>query len=276
MTINVVTSCSLEGWHNYGRNFVKTFDELWPDGINLYVVSEDDLLSELVQNGKRQIHFRPLKHYSPRGARFLATMDSVKWAKGDAMASRPKNVSGPTWRPNKDRHCFRHDAYKFSKKVFAIEIAASEVEHGRLFWIDADVVTFAPVPIELAEQMLPAKYALSCLARKGYHSECGFVGYNLEHPDTRPFIRAFAETYISHEVFNLPEWHDSYVFDWLRRKRVTPTYEIPHRSKAHPFINSELGRFLDHFKGSRKKHGRSHAADQITHSKLPYWAAARR
>src|SRR6267154_2086897 len=59
---------------------------------------------------------------------------------------------------------------------------------GRLFWVDADVFTFAPVTHDLLNRVLPAERALSCLDRGQYHSECGFVGYNLDDSQARVFI----------------------------------------------------------------------------------------
>ena len=37
-------------------------------------------------------------------------------------------------------------------------------------------------------KFLPGEYAISFIHRPTYYSECGFVGYNLRHPDTRLFV----------------------------------------------------------------------------------------
>ena len=172
---------------------------------------------------------------------------------------------------------FSRDAFRFANKVFAIRAAARTTSHEpratRLFWLDADVVTFEPVPLTLLDEVLPPDVALSCLDRGPYPSECGFVGYNLAHPATLPFIEALASLYASDEVFKLQEWHDSYVFDWLRRKGNVPAHCIPYAAgqKRHPFVNSALGRYMDHLKGPRKHLGKTPRGEVVTHRDVGYW-----
>jgi len=40
---------------------------------------------------------------------------------------------------------------------------------------------------------------------------------------------------------------------------------------GHPFINSELGQYLDHMKGDRKHRGHSKAKEVKLHRDHPYW-----
>lgn len=264
-SVNLITSFSAAGWEAYGQRCVETFNTFWPPEVTLHVVSENALGSRLPRSIR--IVFHDL-YKSAAAKSFLNNNANTLWTQGRGDSARPATVA-PRWRGG--GYNFRFDAYKFSKKVFAIELVTGELQSGRVAWLDADVVTFAPVPLDLMGRMLPDAYAISCLARKGYHSECGFVGYNLDSADTHNFIKAFAALYSTEEVFNLPEWHDSWVFDWLRGKLLTKTYQIPHRSKGHPFINSELGRYMDHLKGKRKDRGRSASAEQIANSTIEYW-----
>lgn len=267
--VSVVTSCSADGWDKYGRKFVETFIQYWPKSVALYVVSEDPLpLLELPKCDDREVYGLSLERSLPWQT-FRGNNSERKWVHGDGGSPRPQGCA-VRWTATSG-YSFRHDAYKFSKKVFAIELAASMVVSGRLLWIDADALTFAPVPEDLPVRVLPPSSALSCLCRVGYHSECGFVGYNLDHAETVRFIQSFVGLYTTEEVFNLAEWHDSWVFDWLRNKLMTSTYPIPHKSKGHPFINSELGRYMDHLKGSRKMRGKSQVVEQIANRTVPYW-----
>lgn len=260
--ISVVTSCSAKGWEEYGKRFVSSFKQHWPVEIDLYVVSEDDLTE--LSSDRHRVWFRHLEN------EFLTKYKDAPWVHGSSKVRPPRGVA-PNLRHGQGEG-FRFNAYKFSKKVFAIELIAQTLKKGRLFWIDADVVTFAPVPVNLLDDMLPDGYAISCLDRgTHYHSECGFVGYNLDDPEAFKFILTFAAMYDSDTVFELPEWHDSWVFDWVRKKLKTHTYAIPHKSNSHPFINSELGKYLDHMKGKRKAKGRSEKVEQLLHRNIPYW-----
>lgn len=257
--INVVTSCSAKGWEKYGSRFVTSFHQHWPASVKLHLVSEDPLPVSGVEFWSLYKHDNWLKFFGR----------SERWMSGAGDSPRPEGI-GRNWR-DKTGYNFRFDAYKFSKKVFAIELVSQVVKTGRLLWIDADTLTFDPVPEELPVNVLPNGYALSCLQRPGYHSECGFVGYNLDESATHLFIKDFSGLYHTGEVFKLAEWHDSWVFDWLRNKKQTKTYAIPHKSSGHPFINSELGRYMDHMKGKRKDRGRSLPSEQHSNKKVPYW-----
>jgi len=262
--IAVVTSCSAAGWEQYGRGFVETFTRYWPANVALYLCSED--------LGPRPIDAQLIDLAASEG--WLAF--EARHRDNQRAHGRARQAGDIGWTPNKIKagYNFRYDAFRFAKKVFSIEAAMREVGRGRLLWVDADVVTFAPVPEALLDELLPIGAALSALLRDGYHPECGFVGYNLEHEACRAFIAEFARLYASDEVFALQEWHDSWVFEWLRRKMGVPTHAIPHCSRRHPFPNSALGRVADHCKGDRKIAGRTDPREVFTHSDIPYWRGA--
>jgi hypothetical protein len=271
LTISVVTSCSLKGWDEYGASFVSSFAEHWPANVRLYVVSEDLNAGKMSVPVSPRLEFIDLWERSAEAAAFAYRHENNARARGKELI--PTFQSERHVRRIREKgYDFRFDAYKFAKKVFAIEIVANLVGSGRLFWVDADVVTFAPVKIEMLERLLPAGVALSCLDRDNYHSECGFVGYNLDHPAARNFVRDFSWLYSRDEVFELVEWHDSFVFDWLRQMTKVPTHKIPHLSRKHPFVNSELGRVMDHFKGARKDAGRTPKQERLVKDGVSYWS----
>lgn len=249
MTIAVVTSCSAKGWDEYGRRFAETYVEHWPQDIPLFLVSEDST-------------FTPRATFIPLGASEAASEFLQRHAGNERAKGRVRLPTDSGWNEKKIRegYNFRFDAYRFARKVFAIELVAGMVAIGRLFWIDADVVTHATMRRDFLERILPSTRALCCLDRGAYHSECGFVGYNLEHPTCLPFIKAFASLYASDRVFELGQWHDSWVFDWLRRKANVPTHAIPHTSRSQPFEQSELSTFMSHLKGDRKRTDRAPSA----------------
>ena len=256
--VSVVTSFSARGWKEYGQRFCDTFTRHWPPGVALYAVSED--------MGRLR-----LWDESPAARAFHERHKDNPLAHG-----RVQRAGDYGWTPKKIAagYNFRLDAYRFAKKVFAVQIAAHLAGGGRLFWVDADVLTFAPVPAELFARVLPDEAALACLDRGTYHSECGFVGYNLEHEACGEFIAEFARLYASGEVFGLKEWHDSWVFDHTRKRMGIPTHAIPHCSRHHPFVNSELGRYMDHLKGSRKSMGRTPAHEMLAGFGGAYWRGA--
>lgn len=242
-SLSVVTSCSLKGWNEYGKQCLPRLLEHWPSEVNFHLVSEDLLpLGDLPLLARDRLTVWPLNSsLYDRVFHNRYMFDSV------ARGKRTRYYD------------YRFDAWKFSKKVFAIELVAHNVEIGRLFWVDADVLTLKPVPVDLLHRVCPDDCHISYLARPKMHSECGFVGYNLNKPETKEFIKTFANCYSSGRVFKLKEWHDSYVFDVLRKEiPELQGYCIPNNNPFHPFNFSELGHYMDHMKGKRKQSGKSH------------------
>ena len=276
MNTAVVTSFSAAGWAQYGRRFVETFCRFWPPEVALVCYSEhaESIRAEFedAAGARAQVDLHDLYYVNHR-LRGLVERHGY-----NALAHGREQRDGQRgWTPKKiaDGYNFRYDAVRFAHKVFAIESAWCRIRFdARLFWVDADVITFAPVPATLFDELLPVGAALACLDRGEYHSECGFVGYNLRHPEACAFIVAFAELYASGEIFQLQEWHDSWVFDWLRRKKGTPTHAIPHQSLRHPFVNSALGACMDHLKGDRKKLARSPDHELTVRHEHAYWRSA--
>ena len=73
----------------------------------------------------------------------------------------------------------------------------------------------------------------------------------------------------SNGIFNMEEWHDSYVF-WEVLKKIKPTYgNIKDFSghiingEGHPLINCELGKYFDPFEGVPNPEGRSRKRDLL-------------
>ena len=80
----------------------------------------------------------------------------------------------------------------------------------------------------------------------------------------------------SGKIFQEIEWHDSYLY-WQILKRVAPNegYDIGIMTEGnvapHVFINSDLGKYIDHMKGKRKIKGKSYKKDLYTVRTEEYW-----
>jgi hypothetical protein len=134
--------------------------------------------------------------------------------------------------------------------------------------------------------MIPTSSDLCYLGRKGKYSECGLYSLNLRSEQTQGFLQEFQRVYDQAEsgIFLLEEWHDSFVFDAVRRKfpqlrqvdwaaSLQDLRPRPGMSsgEGHPLINSEWGAWLDHLKGDRKTLGKSKREDLKMDRKEPYW-----
>ncbi len=171
---------------------------------------------------------------------------------------------------------FKWDAVRFAHKVYAIFHCASTARSTWLLWMDADTICHSPITIEDINTLCPAHTDLCFLGRRGKFSECGLYAMNLNSPATRLFLNKFQQAYDDAEngIFKLDEWHDSFVFDDVRRS--ANLIELDWSShlitgEGHPLINSAWGAWLDHLKGARKNLGRSKQVDLKIKRTEAYW-----
>lgn len=265
-TFAAVTTCHGKGWNRYGRTMVETFDRHWPREVTLDLYAEGfepDLQSDRVIVRDLLVESPELAAFKQRHADNLASHGSgnqprwhvrVDWRKLKIRIKR-KTTLGYRW-----------DAVRFSHKVFAIFEAARHCPADVLFWLDADIRFFADIPVGFLEELMPPECMVSFLRRPKF-SECGFVGYNLRHPAIRDFLSEFEALYTTDSLFKERQWHDSYLFDVVKRrfeKQGHKTHDIAQGLGAqvgHIFVNSKLGRYMDHKKGERKTVGASYTSD---------------
>ena len=101
---------------------------------------------------------------------------------------------------------------------------------------------------------------MSYLGRGNHYSECGFLYFNLRHPDTLAYANRMKHMYDTDGIYNLKEQHDSYVWDYVRKEfenRGTKNYDLGDGKSGHVQARSILGTVYDHTKGERKIKGRS-------------------
>ena len=254
----LITTFNKNGYQTYGQQMLEAFLKHWPETQKILVYAESVNIDDNIKNNPRVI------------IRDLNAVQALTLFKNRHINNPKAHGFWPEGRTTKE---FQFDAVRFSHKVFAIYVATKNLpfDVGSLVWLDADSITHRDVPLDFFDKIAPRsytddlgqkqKYGISYLGRTKQHSECGFVSYNLGHPGMQAFWESFADMYRTDALFDLPEWHDSYIFDYVRKKyetrgmvnfNITPGYH-----SGHPFINSLLGEYMDHMKGSRKKNGRS-------------------
>jgi hypothetical protein len=265
----VITTFNQAGLDTYGQRMIDSFEQYWPNHVDLIIYAEN---------------------CRPRIKRSNTTVVDILQASSAcrSFVERHRNNpeanggSGPhnqhLWSEKKQ---FKWQAVRFCYKVFAVGHAMSVVDSDWVIWIDADSHTHSPVSDEWLQTVCPQNCMASYLGRSdNYHSECGWVAYNRRNPLTLQFARDFTAMYEQDQIFNYGEWHDSYIFDIVRKRYRDTMGAVFHNLNPepntkglakHPFINSELGRVMDHFKGDRKNQGHSRGKEVVLHRDLPYW-----
>jgi hypothetical protein len=162
------------------------------------------------------------------------------------------------------------NAVKFSYKVSCITHAIrNNQNYDYVIWLDDDTYTFRDIPKNFIKELCPSDTLVTYLGRENKigsnkYPECGLVCYNIKHPLVQNFVTDWEKLYTSAKIFDLLEWHDSYLF-WHMSKGV---------KGHHVFVNSELGLYIDHFKGDRKNFKSSRAEDirkTPKIAKVDYW-----
>jgi len=266
MKISVVTTFHKAGYDTYGKRMIETFLKNWPSEITLYVYAEDCEVTEAAPN----LIVKDLIKSSPELKSFKTIWKDVPKANGDVS-------NDPVRSRRKDSgKGFKWDAVRFAHKVYSIFACAQESNSDMLLWMDADTICHSPITILDLERLCPADRDICFLGRRGKYTECGLYALNLQKPATQMFLKRFQHYYDDAEngIFTLEEWHDSFVFDAVRK--TVALNELDWSShlitgEGHPLINSEWGAYLDHLKGDRKTMGRSKLSDLKVKRTEGYW-----
>ena len=276
MNFTVVTTFHKDGYEKYGRRMIETFLQNWPQDVILVVYAENCTVTESAPN----LIVRDLHESSQELVAFKERWKNVPKANGDVSAD-------PVRSKRKDAgKGFKWHAIRFAHKVYAIFDCAKKSNSDILLWMDADTICHSPITTENLKSMIPQDKDLCYLGRKGKYSECGLYSMNLRSQTTQEFLKEFQRFYDFAEegIFTLEEWHDSFVFDAVRKRIpnlkqldwAEKLYDLRPRpgmssGEGHPLINSDWGAWLDHLKGDRKTLGRSKRDDLKVHRTEAYW-----
>ena len=246
MKIAIVTSFNKKLYEYYAHRFLKSYN--WPFDLIIYHEGwvpedfpiRDNIFYRNIWEGKVGNKLR----------KFQSRMSELN------VASVEKD------RPDKIIHGtnYKKDAIRFSYKVFAKcdAMLAPRHPYDYVFWIDADVVFKKTINAkEVVDKFLPGEYAISFIDRPTYYSECGFVGYNLRNHETRLFVSKFEDIYTNLSLVKEDEWHDSYLFDVVRKKYLknVPQFNLSPtiRRVGNPWPDTPMAEYMDHLKGKARK-----------------------
>ena len=277
LKIAVVTTFHGEGLEKYAQRMINTFCTNWPAEVVLHLYPEN---CNPAISDHSHVTLKRLEEVEELMA-FKNTWQGVPKANGDVSADPVRSLRKDAGKG------FKWHAVRFAHKVYAIFDCARTTDADILVWMDADTICHSPISMQNLYRMIPADSELCYLGRKGKYSECGLYSMNLRSPNVQAFLKEFQRFYDQAEqgIFQLAEWHDSFVFDAVRMKFpqmrqldwAAHLHDIRPRlgssqGEGHPLINSEWGAWLDHLKGGRKKLGRSKLEDLKVKRTEAYWS----
>ena len=233
-------------------NFVTSFNE------DIYKVAGHHLLKSIKDNWKPDLnitcyyHDLDLKNYSvlENNSVSFKNLERIE----DYKIFKTVNVDHDGTEKGTIPYNWHLDAVKWSRKVFALtekafELAEESKDAGWLIWIDAD---------SLAKKRLVAKDILNMLPEecdvvykgvrnypdKTFYLDTSFIAFNLNKKPALDLLGDLRGAYISGELLQYREWHDSFLLE-----RLLNIY------KAHGMkIKSleQIGDYITHFEGVDK------------------------
>ena len=262
MKIKVITSYKPGTWNDYAKRAVDSVLEHWPADTDVAVYHEAQA-QDIFDHPR--VQWLDVHEVQP------ALLDFKNKHKDDPIANGeideiPNGVRRPGPMPTKGS--FQWNAVRFANKVFCVTHALKNSPgYDYVIWLDADTYSFRPMPKDFLEQLLPGDTMLTYLGRQnpdlkdgGKDPECGFVGYNLNHPEIQNYNNEWENMYVTDDVFKLTLgwtdcstlWHLSKLYQKEKNVKVNDIGYMKRVKGHHVFINSELGLYMDHFKGNRK------------------------
>ena len=282
MKIKVITSYKPGTWNQYAKKAVDSVLKHWPTDTYVTVYHEEQT-QDIFEHPR--LEWIDVHQAQPELVKFKNKYKDDPVANGE-IQEIANGVRRPGPMPSKGS--FQWNAVRFANKVFCVTHALGNSNgYDYVIWLDADTYSFRDMPSSFLQEILPRDSLLTYLGRGGEDPECGFVGYNLNHPEVQNLNSDWENLYINNGIFDLTSgWTDCssliHLSNKYQKEKNVRITDIGHASGVkghHVFINSVLGLYMDHFKGKRKQSGTSWKKDFWPQSKaeiknitkLDYW-----
>ena len=227
--MKVVTTCHKAGFEQYGHRWADSISK-WPETAEFAIYQEG--LSGVIASALHRVTPLPMP------------------ARCDAFKARHAAYKAPSW---------RHDIVRFSNKVFAAHDAFYDHD-GIGVWLDADAVTYKPIPEGYIEEQLGGAF-FAHFKRSDWYTETGMWIMDCRHPETKAFLDTWVDWFESGAFKTLHEWHDCTTLDatlkmFLKDGRITTrSLSGEFERDMHPMARADIARYIDHCKGNRKADG---------------------
>ena len=273
MKYKVITTFKPGDWERYAKRMVVSVLKNWPDvSITIYFEGQcPDFTDQNIEYVDINKANKELQNFRIRHANDPVANGKLVEIPGGVKRSKRLDTEGGL---DAKKESYLWNAVKFSFKVSCITHAVKTyTNYDYVIWLDDDTYTFRTIPKSFLVELCPSDTLVTYLGRENdrgsnKYPECGLVGYNINHSLIQNFIQEWENLYTSDKIFELLEWHDSYVFWYMtkeyRKKLNAKVHDIGYKTGVkghHVFVNSVLGQYIDHFKGDRKSDKKSRADD---------------
>tara|TARA_A100001011_G_C14273597_1_gene828143 strand:+ start:1212 stop:2000 length:789 start_codon:yes stop_codon:yes gene_type:complete len=235
--VTIITTFNDSGYKLYGKNMLRSFDRYL---INTNFLAYYEGKNPNVKKTTRTLKYVDLLESCPDLVAFKKMWKDVPAANGIY-----KGVES-----------FRYHAVRFSHKMFCIYHAATNSKSDYLIWCDADTEAKRKFEGKALAKMLPKGKYCAYLGREKY-SECGFMIFDTRHEYHYEFMNRYINILKSGRFLKQKEWHDSFLFDVVRKELEKSISGDKIFHNLTPGIrkrnfNTALYPYIIHYKGSRK------------------------
>lgn len=225
-------------WERYGRDFAESFARFWPEDVEL--VAYTDRTDFTLPRGE-------LRQLSTIGGHdeFLTRF------RADPVANGRQKAPHADWKPGDVRsgYSWSHDAVKWFRQGLIPEAVARTLQiPAILCWLDADVITTAPVPENWIDGLIGEAHG--AYLGRDVHSEIGFWAVRLPRCDF--MVAAFSWLYRSGAFLGQKQSHSAYIWDVAREFADVNMRNLTPGASGHVFPLSPLAACLEHRKGHLK------------------------
>jgi hypothetical protein len=229
--MRLITSFGPDGYELYGEKMIKSFIKY----------DKHDTLTVFYEKKER----------FPRHKR-IEYVDCGDISGFVEYLDRPEIINnGPNGEGQKN---WRYDVNRFGRKAMVIIHAMRTYCDSRWAWIDADTEFKAHVP-EGAWEKTVRDAPLSYLGRISFHPCTSFIGFDNRRGELDIFYDAYEDVWTSTKIFSIPEWHDAFVFNWIRKAIGVKSHDIMENNKNAVGSRNVFDMafpFCRHKKGQRK------------------------
>jgi len=244
LQVTAFTTFNASGYNEYGKKMLESFADRIPADMRIICYTDGFMPDFWHQN----IEYRDLNATSKMLPNFKRKFSQFEMARGIIRKQDGTLL-----------YNYNYDAIKFCHKVFCITHALQNIETRYAFWLDGDTLCKQPIPQGFFQSFLKNGEYTCYLGRNHMHSECGFVGYDTQHPQHKSFVQTYENIFNSGDIFALAAWHDCVAYDEMRKAFEKANLIKSNNISAHcadtmhVFVNTPLGQYMDHLKGPQRK-----------------------
>jgi hypothetical protein len=235
MKILTVTTYNRKLYDEYAKRFLETYN--WPFDLKIYV-EEDDFWHP-------RVTYKNIFKEVPDCKEFV---------------NRNKHRMEQTDYKEKS-NAYVKDGVRFCYKVYAYTHSILNEDYDGIIGIDADSIFYKPIDEQWIKNKIHRDDCMMTYLGRSNYSECGFLYWNMKHPQTKSYAKFMKDLYDTDHIYNLQEQHDSFIWDYARLRYENEfgikNHNIGDKQVGHVQARSVLGEIYDHTKGPRKLKGRS-------------------